>query len=101
MVRENPRHSTSAQNLLSAPSLPCFNTIKPEASYSPSGPAAVQTSEAQLTVLLIEDNAGDARLLMEYLSDAPANPFVLEHVQTLGEGLERVRDLARTGPCRG
>jgi PAS domain S-box-containing protein len=28
---------------------------------------------------------------MEYLSDAPANPFVLEHVQTLGDGLERVQ----------
>jgi PAS domain S-box-containing protein len=51
----------------------------------------VQTSEAQLTVLLIEDNAGDARLLMEYLSDAPANPFVLEHVQTLADGLDRVK----------
>jgi PAS domain S-box-containing protein len=50
----------------------------------------VQTSEAQLTVLLIEDNAGDARLLMEYLSDAPGTPFVLEHVQTLGEGIDRV-----------
>ena len=51
----------------------------------------MQPSEAQLTVLLIEDNAGDARLLMEYLSDAPANPFVLEHVQTLADGLERVK----------
>src|SRR5688500_6913348 len=28
---------------------------------------------------------------MEYLSDAPANPFVLEHVQTLADGLERVK----------
>ncbi len=51
----------------------------------------MQTSEAQLTVLLIEDNAGDARLLTEYLSDAPANPFVLEHVQTLADGLERLK----------
>jgi PAS domain S-box-containing protein len=51
----------------------------------------VQTSEAQLTVLLIEDNAGDARLLMEYLSEAPGNPFVLEHVQLLSEGLERLK----------
>jgi len=85
------RSIPSFQNVLPALSPPWFNTIKPEANHSPSGPAAVQTSEAQLTVLLIEDNAGDARLLMEYLSDAPANPFVLEHVQTLGEGLERVQ----------
>lgn len=51
----------------------------------------MQTSDAQLTVLLIEDSAGDARLLMEYLSDAPGNPFVLEHVQTLADGIERVK----------
>lgn len=51
----------------------------------------MQTSEAQLTVLLIEDNAGDARLLMEYLSEAPGNPFVLEHVDMLSDGLERLQ----------
>jgi PAS domain S-box-containing protein len=51
----------------------------------------VQTSEDQLTVLLIEDSIGDAGLLMEYLADAPGNPFVLEHVQTLADGLERLK----------
>jgi PAS domain S-box-containing protein len=56
-----------------------------------SEPPAVQTSEAQLTVLLIEDNAGDARLLMEYLSEAPGNPFVLERVELLSEGLDRLQ----------
>jgi len=78
------------QNLLPAPAPPWFNALKPEATKTPSGPPAVQT-EGQLTVLLIEDSTGDARLLMEYLSDAPGNPFVLEHVQTLGDGLERVK----------
>lgn len=50
-----------------------------------------QTSQAQLTVLLVEDNAGDARLLTEYLSEAPGNPFVLERVELLSEGLERLK----------
>jgi len=51
----------------------------------------VQTADAPLTVLLIEDNAGDARLLMEYLSEAPGNPFALEHVDTLSDGLDRLK----------
>lgn len=51
----------------------------------------MQTPEAQLTVLLVEDNAGDARLLMEYLSEAPGNPFVLERVELLSEGLARLQ----------
>ena len=51
---------------------------------------AVQT-EGQLTVLLVEDNSGDARLLIEYLSDAPGHPFILEHVETLTDGLERLK----------
>jgi PAS domain S-box-containing protein len=51
----------------------------------------MQTSEAQLTVLLVEDNAGDARLLIEYLSEAPGNPFVLEHVELLSDGLDRLQ----------
>ncbi|HMJ65359.1 MAG TPA: response regulator, partial [Candidatus Binatia bacterium] len=51
----------------------------------------MQTADAPLTVLLIEDNAGDARLLMEYLSEAPGNPFALEHVDTLSDGLDRLK----------
>ncbi len=44
-----------------------------------------------MNVLLVEDSIGDARLLMEYLSDVPGNPFVLEHVELLSDGLDRLK----------
>jgi PAS domain S-box-containing protein len=52
----------------------------------------VNTSSAKekLRVLLIEDNPGDARLLQEYLSDPAGAAFVLEHVSTLTDGLQRL-----------
>jgi len=48
------------------------------------------TSNAKHKVLLIEDNPGDARLIREYLSDPAGASFILEHVPSLGQGLERL-----------
>ena len=45
---------------------------------------------AKRAVLLIEDNAGDARLMREYLADAAGASFQIEHVITLTQGLERL-----------
>ena len=42
------------------------------------------------TVLLIEDNPGDARLIQEFLSEAGSDIFRLEHVDRLSLGLERL-----------
>ena len=44
----------------------------------------------QLRILLIEDNPGDARLMQEYLSEPSEVVFILEHTESLGEGLERL-----------
>jgi len=40
--------------------------------------------------LLIEDNAGDARLIEEALAETPDAPFALEHVDRLSRGLARL-----------
>ncbi len=42
------------------------------------------------TVLLIEDNAGDARLVREYLAEVPSVAFELVHVTRLDAGLARL-----------
>jgi phosphoserine phosphatase RsbU/P len=42
-------------------------------------------------VLLIEDNAGDARLMQEMLAESGAVPFQLEWVDRLSKGLERLK----------
>ena len=47
-------------------------------------------------VLLIEDNPGDARLIQEMLSEDPASPFRLRHVDRLSRGLEAL-SLKQTG----
>lgn len=41
-------------------------------------------------VLLVEDNLGDARLLVEYLSDPAGAPYQLEHSEDLTSGLDRL-----------
>ncbi len=41
-------------------------------------------------LLLVEDNPGDARLMRYYLNEGAGDAFDLEHLQTLGEALERV-----------
>jgi len=46
--------------------------------------------KAKRTILLIEDNAGDARILREALADAAGEAFDLEHVNDLTVGLERL-----------
>lgn len=48
------------------------------------------TSNAKRKVLLVEDNAGDARLMREYLNDPAGASFQLEHTTTLQSGLDRL-----------
>ena len=51
-------------------------------------------ARAKHSILLIEDNPGDARLLQEYLAEPSFADFELTHAASLKEGLER---LARGG----
>jgi PAS domain S-box-containing protein len=46
--------------------------------------------DRQITVLLIEDNPGDVRLIREMLSEAKHAPFALESAGQLSKGLERL-----------
>ncbi len=50
--------------------------------------------DGKLTVLLVEDNLGDARLLRHFLTEGAAESFDLEHVELLSATLDR---LARGG----
>lgn len=43
-----------------------------------------------IDVLLVEDNAGDARLIEEELRDVKETDYVAEHVETLEDGLDRL-----------
>ncbi len=43
-----------------------------------------------IRVLLIEDNPGDARLVEKYLLESEAAEFVVEHVERLALGLQRI-----------
>ncbi len=52
--------------------------------------SATAPSSAPRTVLLIEDNEADARLIREMLREAPGPAFRLEHVDRLTAGLERL-----------
>ena len=45
-----------------------------------------------IKVLLVEDNAADARVLREMLAEAEPTQYRLTHVQWLSEALERVRE---------
>lgn len=47
-------------------------------------------ARTQHTILLIEDNPGDARLMQEYLAEPSFADFKLAHAATLKEGLERL-----------
>jgi two-component system sensor histidine kinase/response regulator len=49
-------------------------------------------SERLITVLLIEDNPGDARLIRETLEDETSARFKLELAEDLGSGLERLSE---------
>lgn len=48
------------------------------------------TQGAPVRILLVEDNAGDARLLRETLRDAQSMDFHLVHAETLRQGVEAV-----------
>ena len=48
-------------------------------------------SDRKLKVLLVEDNAGDARLIQESLSEAKGEPFEVEIVDSLSAALERLQ----------
>src|ERR1044072_8879646 len=50
----------------------------------------VNTPESKLTVLLVEDNLGDARLLRHFLTEGAAESFELEHVELLSTALDRL-----------
>ena len=52
------------------------------------------TATQPITVLLVEDNPGDARLILELLGEVQAQAFDLERVDRLDEAIAR---LARTG----
>ena len=45
-----------------------------------------------LEILLIEDNAGDARLVREILEERKESHFVLQHVQKLNCALEQLEE---------
>jgi len=49
-------------------------------------------SDATISVLLIEDNPGDARLIRELLAEVRGEPFVVEHANRLSLGLARLAD---------
>lgn len=46
------------------------------------------TNTKPIRVLLIEDNSGDARIIREELNDVLENPFELQHVSQLQEGMD-------------
>jgi signal transduction histidine kinase len=48
-------------------------------------------SSSPITVLLVEDNPGDARLVREQLLDAGCGPFVLTHVERLNLALQQIQ----------
>src|SRR5947208_13625198 len=52
------------------------------------------TATQPITVLLVEDNPGDARLILELLGEVQAQGFDLERVDRLDEAIAR---LARSG----
>jgi len=48
-----------------------------------------------IEILLIEDNAGDARLLQEHLRETGTDEFNLTHLQSLDEGISRLQTRAK------
>ena len=52
----------------------------------------MQSQPRTLSILLVEDNPADARLIRELLRELAYFPFTLEHVQTLGAAFERLSE---------
>lgn len=46
------------------------------------------TEHQEISVLLIEDNPGDARLIQEYLSESLSTRFIVEHSDSLSQGFD-------------
>ena len=46
-----------------------------------------------MRILLVEDNAGDIRLLREYLKEAGADRYQVTHADRLARGLERLAEV--------
>jgi two-component system, cell cycle sensor histidine kinase and response regulator CckA len=51
---------------------------------------SVAAAARPITVLLVEDNPGDARLILEMLQELPAADFTLERVDRLAPAIERL-----------
>jgi two-component system cell cycle response regulator len=51
-----------------------------------------RSADAPIRVLLIEDNPGDVRLIEELLAEADDSSFVVEAVERLAEGLDRLEE---------
>ncbi|MGZ5651723.1 MAG: response regulator, partial [Usitatibacter sp.] len=50
----------------------------------------MKVEEVAASVLLIEDNPGDARLIQEMLAEDPSTPFRLRTAERLSRGLEQL-----------
>lgn len=46
---------------------------------------------AKIKVLLVEDNPGDARLVLEMLAEAEPGRFHVDHVKSIGEAMKRLQ----------
>jgi sigma-B regulation protein RsbU (phosphoserine phosphatase) len=64
--------------------------IGEERERSTEGQTLDELAPAKLTVLLIEDNPGDARLIEIMIEEASDGLFEVEHVERLEDGLQRL-----------
>ncbi len=65
-------------------------TTAPIPRDGPSPSRRASASGEPLTILLVEDNPGDARLVAESLRRAAPFAYTLEHVETLGDAVDLV-----------
>ena len=65
---------------------------RPAKPHWPQPTVNARSNNAKQTVLLVEDNTGDARLFREYLADPAGASFRLVHAANLTEGLARLAE---------
>jgi len=53
----------------------------------------------RITILLVEDNPGDAALVREMLLEAPGAPFAVQWSQRLSDALVRLTSTCPTAPA--